>query len=284
MMGIWNASIPLGTAIGVALGGIIATHIGWKHAFGIVAFPGLIVAVLFLFVKDYKTVDLSFVDRSNNRVKMERKDLFREFLTKPSILFTYFGIAAVVFVTTSLLTWLATYFQTTRDLAQDKAGSMASAVMVLALIGAPVGGILTDKWRKTQVNARLLLPAISTLISAVLLFAALYIFSGIVQYIVFLMLGICIMVFISGAAAVTQDVIHPGLRATSYAIAVVVQNLLGSSTAPLVLGKIYDNSTIQNALSILPYVLVVGSLLFYLGSRYYEKDMQKVTRVDLVAE
>jgi len=284
MMGIWNASIPLGTAIGVALGGIIATHIGWKHAFGIVAFPGLIVAVLFLFVKDYKTVDLSFVDRSNNRVKMERKDLFREFLTKPSILFTYFGIAAVVFVTTSLLTWLATYFQTTRDLAQDKAGSMASAVMVLALIGAPVGGILTDKWRKTQVNARLLLPAISTLISAVLLFAALYIFSGIVQYIVFLMLGICIMVFISGAAAVTQDVIHPGLRATSYAIAVVVQNLLGSSTAPLVLGKIYDNSTIQNALSILPYVLMVGSLLFYLGSRYYEKDMQKVTRVDLVAE
>jgi MFS family permease len=284
MMGIWNASIPLGTAIGVALGGIIATHIGWKHAFGIVAFPGLIVAILFLFVKDYKTVDLSFVDRSNNRVKMERKDLFREFLTKPSILFTYFGIAAVVFVTTSLLTWLATYFQTTRDLAQDKAGSMASAVMVLALIGAPLGGILTDKWRKKQVNARLLLPAISTLISAVLLFAALYIFSGIVQYIVFLMLGICIMVFISGAAAVTQDVIHPGLRATSYAIAVVVQNLLGSSTAPLVLGKIYDNSTIQNALSILPYVLILGSLLFYLGSRYYEKDIQKVTRVDLVAE
>ncbi len=284
MMGIWNASIPLGTAIGVALGGIIATHIGWKHAFGIVAFPGLIVAILFLFVKDYKTVDLSFVDRLNNKVKMERKDLFREFLTKPSILFTYFGIAAVVFVTTSLLTWLATYFQTTRDLAQDKAGSMASAVMVLALIGAPLGGILTDKWREKQVNARLLLPAISTLISAVLLFAALYIFSGIVQYIVFLMLGICIMVFISGAAAVTQDVIHPGLRATSYAIAVVVQNLLGSSTAPLVLGKIYDNSTIQNALSILPYVLMVGALLFYLGSRYYEKDMQKVTRVDLVAE
>jgi len=283
MMGLWNASIPLGTAIGVALGGIIATHLGWKHAFGIVAFPGLIVAILFLFVKDYKTVDLSFVDRSNNKVKMEKKDLFREFLTKPSILFTYFGIAAVVFVTTSLLTWLATYFQTMRNLPQDKAGSMASAVMVLALVGAPLGGILTDRWRKTQVNARLLLPSISTLISAFLLFAALYGFTGIVQYIVFLMLGICIMIFISGAAAVTQDVIHPGLRATSYAIAVVVQHLLGSSTAPLVLGRIYDNSSIGKALSILPFVLLVGSLLFYLGSRYYERDMQKVAKVDLVA-
>ena len=51
MMGLWNASIPLGTAIGVLLGGIIATRFGWKHAFGMVALPGLIVAVLFFFVK-----------------------------------------------------------------------------------------------------------------------------------------------------------------------------------------------------------------------------------------
>jgi MFS family permease len=283
MMGIWNASIPLGTAIGVLLGGIIATRFGWKHAFGIVAFPGLIVAVLFLFVKDYKTVDLSFVDRKNNKIRMEKKDLIREFISKPSIIFTYFGIAAVVFVTTALLTWLSTYFQTVRQVGQDKAGTLASAIMVLALVGAPLGGILTDRWRKTQFNARLLLPAISTMASAVLLFAALYLFSGVVQYVIFLMMGITIMMFISGAAAVTQDVIHPGLRSTSYAIAVVVQNLLGSSAAPLVLGKIYDLSTIQTALSILPFVLVLGAGLFYLGSRYYEKDMEKVAKINLEA-
>ncbi len=283
MMGLWNASIPLGTAIGVLLGGIIATRLGWKHAFGLVAVPGLIVAVLFLFVKDYKTVDLSFIDKSNHKVKMERKDLIKEFLSKPSIIFTYFGIAAVVFVTTSLLTWLSTFFQTTRNLPQDKAGTMASAVMVLALVGAPLGGILTDKWRNTKINARLLLPAISTLTSAILLFLALFVFRGAMQYVLFLFMGIAIMVFISGASAVTQDVIHPGLRATSYAIAVVVQNLLGASTAPLVVGKIYDLSNIKTALSILPFVLVVGALLFYLGSRYYEKDMEKVAKVRLEA-
>ncbi len=283
MMGIWNASIPLGTAIGVLLGGIIATRWGWKHAFGIVAIPGLLIAIMFLFVRDYKTVDLSFIDKTNNRIRMEKKDLFREFLSKPSILFTYFGIAAVVFVTTSLITWLSTYFQTVRMVPQEKAGTLASAVMVLALVGAPLGGILTDRWRKKQLNARLLLPAITTLISAVLLFAALYLFRGTLQFVTFLIMGVAIMMFISGAAAVTQDVIHPGLRATSYAIAVVVQNLLGSSTAPLVLGKIYDNSTIQTALSILPFVLVLGALLFYLGSRYYEKDMEKVAKINLEA-
>ncbi len=281
MMGLWNASIPLGTAIGVFLGGIIATHLGWKYAFGLVAFPGLIVAILFFFVKDYKTVDLSFFDKRNNKVKMERKDIFREFLSRYSIIYTYFGITASIFVTTSLLTWLPTYFQISRDLAQDKAGSMASSIMALALVGAPLGGIVADKWRRTNINARLLLPALSTLVSAVLLFFGLFLFRGIVQYITFLVMGVTIMMFISGAASVTQDVIHPGLRATSYSIAVVVQNLLGASMAPIVIGFIYDHSDIKTALSILPFVLVLSSLLFYLGSKYYARDIENVTKVQL---
>ncbi|MBK9388900.1 MAG: MFS transporter [Bacteroidetes bacterium] len=215
MIGIWNAAIPLGSAIGVLLGGMIAVKLGWKHAFGIVAIPGLIVAVLFLFVKDYKTVDLSFVDKSNNTVKMERKDMVKEFLTRPSVIFTYFGMAAVVFVTTSLLTWLPTYFEKVRGVPQDKAGQMASIVMMLAIVGAPVGGILTDRWRKSRDNARLVFPAITTLLAAIVLFIALALLEGPAQYAVLLVFGILVLMFISGAAAVTQDVIHPGLRATS---------------------------------------------------------------------
>ena len=50
IMGLWNASIPLGSAIGIALGAVIATNLGWKSAFGIVALPGLILALLFFMV------------------------------------------------------------------------------------------------------------------------------------------------------------------------------------------------------------------------------------------
>ena len=214
---------------------------------------------------------------------MERKDILKEFLSKPSIIYTYFGITAVVFVTTSLLTWLPTYFEKTRQLSAEAAGKMASSVMVLALIGAPLGGWLTDIWRKKRINARSLFPAYSTLISGIVLLSALVLSEGSLQYVVFLVFGILIMTFIAGAASVTQDVIHPGLRATSYAIAVVVQNLLGSSTAPVVLGRIYDLSNIETALSILPFILFVGSVLFFLASRHYEKDMNKVAKIDLEA-
>ena len=281
MMGLWNASIPLGSAIGVGMGGIIAQSLGWKHAFGIVAVPGLIIAILFLFVKDYKTVDLSFIDRRNNKIKMEKKDMIREFLSKPSVIYTYFGMAAVVFVTTAIIVWLPKYFEIERNMEPKTAGSLAGAVMLLALVGAPLGGFLIDKWRTSEPRARLLFPALSTLVSGIFLFIALALLKGTGQLIVLFAFGILIMTFIAGAAAVTQDVIHPGLRATSYAIAVAVQNLIGSFTAPIVLGKISDLSNIKTALSILPFVLMLGALLFYLGSRHYVNDMGRVTKINL---
>jgi len=200
------------------------------------------------------------------------------------VLFTYFGMAAVVFVTTSMLTWLPTYFEKMRGIPQETAGKMASSVMVLALIGAPLGGYLTDHWRKSRENARLLFPAVSTLFSAIVLFIALALFKGSFQYVLFLIFGVLVLAFISGAASVTQDVIHPGLRASSYAIAVVVQNLLGASTAPVIMGKIYDLTNIQTALSILPLVLMVGAILFWLGSRHYVKDLGTVAQITLEAE
>jgi MFS family permease len=283
MMGLWNASIPLGSAIGVTMGGIIAHYLGWKHAFGIVALPGLAIAILFLFVKDYKTVDLSFIDKSSNKIKMEKKDIIREFITKPSVIFTYFGMAAVVFVTTAMIVWLPKFFETGNALQPQTAGTLAGAVMMLALIGAPLGGFLTDRWRKKEPRARMLFPAITTFISSLLLFIAFFLLKGNSQIAVLFLFGIFIMMFIAGAAAVTQDVIHPGLRATSYAFAVAVQNLLGSFTAPIVLGKISDLSNIKTAMAILPFILIIGSLLFYIGSRYYLKDIAKVPPVKLEA-
>lgn len=288
IMGIWNASIPLGSAVGIAIGGIVATHWGWRHAFGLVALPGLIVAVLFFFVKDYKTVDLSKSvgeeGGAAQRVKMSASDIFREFIRTPSLIFTYFGFAGMTFVTVSLMTWLPTFFHRVHGLPEDQAGMKAGLVMVLALVGAPLGGFLTDLWLKKRVNARLLFSALVAIISAALLFAAFMFFDGNVQYGLLLLMGLCIVGFVPAAAAVTQDVVHPGLRAISYALCVIIQNLLGSSTGPIVIGSISDTSGIRTALLVLPAFLVAASILFFLGSFFYERDLNKTEKVSLEME
>ena len=251
MMGLWNASIPLGSAIGVAVGGIIAAHWGWRSAMGIVAIPGLIIAILFFFIKDYKTIGLEKSDSKQDitterkKVRMSVSDMLKEFLSKPSLIFTYFGMAGVVFTTTSLLTWLPTYFHRVQGMEEGPAGLKSSAVMLFAIIGAPLGGYITDRWRKKRINARLLLPTITSLLSAILMFLAFSVFNGQIQYLLLLSVGVSITAFIAATAAVTQDVVHAGLRAVSYAIAVVVQNLIGASLGPIVMGAISDATNIQ---------------------------------------
>jgi fucose permease len=90
--------------------------------------------------------------------------------------------------------------------------------------------------------------------------------------------------FSPAAITVTQEVVHPGLRAISYSICVVFQNLLGASLAPIVIGAISDAYGIKVAMTILPLFLVVSALLFFVGSFFYEKDLNKVEKVILECE
>lgn len=59
LMGGFFACASFGSVLGVMLGGVIASHWGWQAAFGVVGAPGLVLALLYLFVRDYKTVELA---------------------------------------------------------------------------------------------------------------------------------------------------------------------------------------------------------------------------------
>jgi MFS family permease len=288
MMGLWNMSIPLGIAVGIGLGGFIATHWGWRHAFGLVAIPGAIVAILFFFVKDYKTVELVKTDDScnngQNRVKMSKVDIFWEFIHTPSLLLTNIGFIGCIFANNAIIFWLPTYFHRTTGVSISEAGMKTSVLMILAVIGLPLGGWLADLWFKKQVTARLLFPAITTILNAIVIFAAFSFLEGKAQYITLLGMGILASAFAPAAITVTQEVIHPGLRAISYSVCVIVQNLLGASLAPIVIGKISDLYGIQAAMSILPVFLLVSAIMFFAGSFFYKKDLSKVEKITLECE
>src|SRR6478736_4292995 len=49
------AAASVGSVLGVILGGFIAARWGWQTAFGVVGFPGLVLALLYLKVRDYRT-------------------------------------------------------------------------------------------------------------------------------------------------------------------------------------------------------------------------------------
>ena len=50
------AAASVGSVLGVLLGGVIAANWGWQAAFGVVGIPGLVLALLYLKVRDYRPV------------------------------------------------------------------------------------------------------------------------------------------------------------------------------------------------------------------------------------
>jgi len=288
MMGLWNMSIPLGIAVGIAVGGFVAQHWGWRHAFGLVALPGAIAAILFFFVKDYKTVDLVKTVGSSGagstKARMSKRDIFREFIHTPSLILTNLGFIGCIFVNNAIIVWLPTYFHRVEGIPISEAGTKVGAIMLLAIIGLPVGGWLTDVWFKKNVSSRMLFPSLTIALNAVVIFAAFSLLDGKTQYIMLLLMGVLASMFAPAAIIVTQEVIHPGLRAISYSVCVVFQNLFGASMAPIVIGGLSDAYGIKVAMSILPVFLLASALLFYAGSFSYMMDLDKLEKIALECE
>ena len=215
---------------------------------------------------------------------MKAGDTAREFLRNRTLILTYLGFAGVQFVQASIITWLATYFHRTGGMPIDQAGLKTGSIMLLAIIGAPVGGYLADLWARKKKNARLIFPALALLVTALLIFLAFYIFDGTMQYIVLLLMGLVFTAAMPAAIVVTQEVIHPGLRAISYAVAIIVMNLLGASFGPIVIGAISDATNIQTAMQVLPVFLVASAALFFAGSFSFNRDYARVEQVTLEME
>ena len=283
MMGLWNMSIPLGIAVGIGVGGFVAQHWGWRHAFGLVALPGALIAILFFFVKDYKTVDLVQTVESS-KVKMKKMDIFRSFIRTPSLIFTYLGFIGCVFTNNAITTWLPTYYHRLEGVPLGEAGMKTSGILMLAVIGLPLGGWLADVWFKKRPSSRLLFPAIMVALSSIVVFIAFSFLEGKAQYMALLLYGILGVGFVAAAITATQETVHAGLRAISYSVCVIVQNILGASLGPIVIGAFSDAYGIKVAMTILPIFLAASALLFFAGSFFYEKDLKKVEKVTLECE
>ncbi len=287
MNGIWTAAVPIGSVIGALVGGVIAEALGWRYAFGIVAIPTFIIGLLFFFtLKDYKTVDLTKtvaagVD-AGKKVKMKVSDIVKDIYSKPSLVMNFLGFTGNLFVTMALITWLPTYFYRLMDKPNMADATMqSSGIFLLAIIGAPVGGIVTDWIQKRVKRARMLVPALAAAIAAVLLFTAFNMPPGTPQYIVLLAMGFFAPWYNSGASAVTQDVVHQGLRSTSMGVANFIQNLLGASLGPIFVGAISDRFNLVTAFQLLPIFMLFGAVAFFIGSFFYLRDRDRVERVEL---
>jgi MFS family permease len=287
VLGIFNLGIPLGGALGVVLGGLIAAKTGsWRTPFYVFAVPGIVLGIVAFFLPDYQTIK-SDTDKAFNRENLA--DILGLFKIR-SLILASLGFSAWVFLIFGLAGWMPALFMRQYELNAAKAGSITGLIYVLGAIGGVVGGIMSDRWQKRNKQGRFLFALIFIVCGTVTKLILFLSFGSVLKLVVVLAI---IDAFISNLAtpayfAITQDVVAPKLRATSLALGANLIFLTGGAWGPTVIGSVSEAlgggaSGLATALLYMVPAGLVAAMFLSLGLRYYAPDCEGIVD-DVMAE
>jgi predicted MFS family arabinose efflux permease len=280
LLGGFFASASIGSVLGVVLGGVIATHFGWQAAFGVVGIPGLVLALMYLFVRDYETVEAGSAGAATEQLPT-RGEMARSIFKSPTVRWVCLGAAAQLIALSALWAWLPSYLNRFYGLAPDKAGLQAALVVLAGALGSLVLGIVVDRAGVRRPDGKFVAVAILSLLSMVTLMLA---FGGAHigvalsqgnQFGLILLGGFLATCTVGPAAAIVIDVIHPGVRSTGASILSLVQNLFGLAAGPFIAGLLSDAVGLQNALALTPLACIIAAVAFLAAREGYQTDKQR---------
>ena len=287
MMGIFNGFISIGMMIGMMLGAAIALRWGWRSALGVVALPGLIVTILIFFTREYKTVPLEQTTTGAQKIKISKSQIIKDFFRKPSLIAAYVSFAAQSFVYVSIITFSPTFYVRVMGLSLQKAAALSSAALPFMIFAGAIGGWAVDRWMLSNLKARLYFPSIAYCLAALFYIVAFGLFSSgpVIYVFTFTLIGGFLLTAAGPACmAITQEVVHPGVRAMSYGVGLVFQHLLGSAPGPLVTGALSDQFGLPTALTFAGGISLIAAVVLFFGSYAYIKDRDSVEKVTIRAE
>ncbi|HEX3142114.1 MAG TPA: MFS transporter, partial [Rhizobacter sp.] len=173
LMAAFFACASVGSVLGVMLGGVIAARWGWQAAFGVVGIPGLVFALLYLRVRDYRTVDLTpRLEKATSTGGNAVRAIVAALIRSRTMLWVCIGGAAQLIVVSAVWSWLPSYLNREHGMAPDQAAIRAALVVLCGAVGSVVWGAVVDRAGRSRPRAKLQVLALLCLVAlAILAFA-----------------------------------------------------------------------------------------------------------------
>jgi len=292
MIGLFHASVPIGSAVGIMVGGWLAYKYGWRTCFGILAVPGLILAVLAWFMPDFKNKKVEVKKETSKNdtqsgvevLKPTIKGALSYIFTSPAVLSLYFVAGSIQIATNSLGIWGPTLFARSYDMNVKDAAMAVGYATLIGMIGAPIIGFIADKAMKYMSKGRLLIVVVSALsLLGMVTIASQTAMTGI-NYKIFFISWAVISFFVMGAPAsigtMTQDLVPPFYRAIAAGFLPVANQLIGGVWGPIITGALSDRFGIAYALQVvvlLSVCLVV--ILAILTNIFYKRALDRINKM-----
>ncbi len=262
-LAIFSLAIPVGSALGYAGGGKLGELLGWRHAFWVVGLPGLLLAALCLLLPNDKPHKATPPPVEGYR-EVWRVRTFR--------LITYAG-AGMTFALGGFAVWMPTFFHRNFGLTVGRAGLLFGAVTVLSgLAGSLLGGWLSDRLRRTDSTADLLVSGWGLLLGMPL--AALAIAAPSLNAAIGFLFLAEMMLFLNMGPlnAAIVSVTRLEKRSMAFAANIFVIHLLGDAASPALIGWGSDHFGLSRALLCACVALGVGGWVCLSARKGFDAD------------
>src|SRR6266404_3530109 len=171
IMAIFCAAIPVGSALGYVIGGLIGAHLGWRWAFYLVAPPGLLLGLLCFWQRDPRVTGRHLAQESPRRRLADYLTLFRT----RSYLINCVAITLMTFVTGGLGFWVPAYLRYRNQSPAFGMSIFGGITVVAGLTSTLLGGIIADKLRARLPGSYFLVSGIGMVIACPIFVVSLYI-------------------------------------------------------------------------------------------------------------
>jgi MFS family permease len=271
IMAIFCAAIPVGSALGYVIGGLIGAHLGWRWAFYLVAPPGLLLGLMCFWQRDPRVTALESTRESPRRSIRDYLNLFRT----RSYLINCVAMTLMTFVVGGLGFWVPAYLRYRHQSPAVGTTIFGLITVVAGLVSTLSGGVVADKLRSRFPGSYFWVSGVGMLIACPFFIATLYIpfpaaWAAMFMAIFFLFLNT------GPSNTALANVSLPAVRATAFAANIFVIHAFGDVQAFWLLGYIGGHTNMHVAFLFVSGIIFLSGVAWLIGVKYLPADTAAV--------
>jgi predicted MFS family arabinose efflux permease len=282
-LSIYSLGIPIGGALGTLIGGWVGEYFGWRMAFLVVGFPGILLALIFfLTIKEPPRGYSEPGGIPARKKEVPLKETLQFMWKLNSFRHMSFAGSLHAFVGYGVALFLPSFFIRVHGFGLAETSTYLFFIGLTGVIGTYLGGYLSDRLGVKDRRWYLWVPGIATMISVP--FAALFYTTGDPYLAILLAIPGSILgpMYLGPTFAMTQTLSPLVMRSLASAILLFVLNLIGLGLGPLFAGFLSDLWRPEFGEESIRYSLLTlavagnfwSAFHYYLGSRTLRSDLK----------
>jgi len=294
VMACFYLAIPVGGALGYAFGEIVKNWLGWRWAFYLVVPPGILLGLICFFMReppqgrsqygvDPAGGDANAKPQAANGKPANGWRTYARLLAIPSYVYNTLGMTAMTFAIGGLAWWMPRFLTERNVAALGPIGPRTLFGIITAVAGLLAtlsGGLLGDYLRRFHSGSYFLVSGIALIAGFPMVLGVVFMPFPLAWLFVFLSV-FCLFFNTGPTNTILANVTPASVRASAFALNILIIHALGDAISPPIVGLIADHSpggTLTWGFVAVAATMLVGGVIWLAGMSSLARDTGRAER------